>query len=217
MPSYDVIYELLLKRYKEKGFLTPKAALDSSIRSLVMKERTKEEAILELNSSDSPWTYSPATSLTDNQQEKGTEQNIAVLGQISNLREKIDSLTTLFSKSEITEETYLRGVRKLEEHISSLQREYKIPKAEQKRTPRSISETARRQTIEEPEETTRRHHHGSADTAWWLVPFFFGLIGGIIAYVAVKNDDKGMADNLLIFGFLWSFAQAFLSWILILH
>jgi hypothetical protein len=148
MSSYgiDAIYELLLKRYREKGFLTPKAALDSGINLLVQKGRTREEAIRELNSSDSPWMYSPPEQLTAGKQEKETEKQKEVLGQIANVREKIDSLTTLFSKGEITEETYLRGVRKLEDDISRLQREHGM--AEQKRAPRSISGTARQETTE---------------------------------------------------------------------
>ena len=36
--------------------------------------------------------------------------------------------------------------------------------------------------------------------AWYLVPFFFNLIGGIIGYFAVKNEDRQMANRLLIFG-----------------
>lgn len=39
---------------------------------------------------------------------------------------------------------------------------------------------------------------------WYLAPFFFGIIGGLVGYVAVKYDDKGMADNLLVFGIGWS-------------
>jgi len=148
MSSYeaDAIYRLLLKRYEEKGFLTPRAALDSNVESLVLKGRTREEAIRELNSSDSPWMYSPPEQSTVSKQEEETEQQKAVLGQIASLKEKIDSLTSLFSKGEITEETYLRGVKKIEDDISRLQREHGIP--EQKRIPRSVSETARQEEEE---------------------------------------------------------------------
>ena len=40
--------------------------------------------------------------------------------------------------------------------------------------------------------------------AWYLVPFFFLLLGGIVAYIAVKDRNRGMANNLLIFGIVWS-------------
>jgi hypothetical protein len=150
MPSYEVdaIYEVLLKRYREYGFLTLKAALDSNISVLVQKGRTRKEAIRELSSSDSPWTYSPSEQPTASKQEEETVKQKAVLGQIANLRGKIDSLTTLFSKGEIAEETYLRGVRKIEDDISRLQREHGIPEVEQKRPSRSISETSRQETEE---------------------------------------------------------------------
>jgi purine-cytosine permease-like protein len=36
--------------------------------------------------------------------------------------------------------------------------------------------------------------------AWYLVPIFFNIFGGIIGYSAVKNDDKRMANRLLITG-----------------
>jgi len=47
---------------------------------------------------------------------------------------------------------------------------------------------------------------------WWLVPFFFGALGGIIAYVGVKSDDEKMAKNLLIFGILWSIFLVIIVW-----
>jgi len=39
---------------------------------------------------------------------------------------------------------------------------------------------------------------------WFLVPLFFGIIGGIVAYVGVKDDDKEVATNLLTFGIVWT-------------
>ena len=44
---------------------------------------------------------------------------------------------------------------------------------------------------------------------WYLVPLFFGLIGGIIAYAAVKEKDESMANACLILGFIIFFAQVF--------
>lgn len=40
--------------------------------------------------------------------------------------------------------------------------------------------------------------------AWYLVPFFFGIIGGIIAWAVNKDRDPSRARNLLIFGLVWS-------------
>ena len=37
---------------------------------------------------------------------------------------------------------------------------------------------------------------------WYLVPIFLGLIGGIIAYFALRNDDCGKAKNCLFLGII---------------
>jgi len=39
-------------------------------------------------------------------------------------------------------------------------------------------------------------------SAWYLIPFFLTWIGGIIMYFALKDQDRGMANNGLIFGIL---------------
>ena len=41
--------------------------------------------------------------------------------------------------------------------------------------------------------------------AWYLVPLFFGILGGIIAWAVNKDKDPKRARNLLIFGLLWTF------------
>ena len=38
--------------------------------------------------------------------------------------------------------------------------------------------------------------------AWYLVPLILGIIGGIIGYIVIKDDDKKMATNLLIIGII---------------
>src|SRR5207247_6966406 len=40
--------------------------------------------------------------------------------------------------------------------------------------------------------------------AWYLLPLFFGIIGGIIAWAVNRDKDPGRARNLLIFGVLWT-------------
>jgi len=38
------------------------------------------------------------------------------------------------------------------------------------------------------------------DNTWYLVPLLFGLLGGIIAYVATKDDDNEKAVSFIMFG-----------------
>ena len=39
---------------------------------------------------------------------------------------------------------------------------------------------------------------------WYLLPIFFGIIGGLIAYFAIKNDDQLKAKYCLSVGLLLS-------------
>jgi DNA-binding transcriptional regulator YhcF (GntR family) len=57
-----------------------------------------------------------------------------------------------------------------------------------------LEEKAKATTIEKAEPSA----------LWWLLPIFFGILGGIIAYVGVKDDDRNMAENLLFFSILLS-------------
>ena len=55
--------------------------------------------------------------------------------------------------------------------------------------------------------------------AWYLVPLFLGIIGGLLGYLVVKDDDEGMAGNLLLLGIAVSVISviaviAYWSWIM---
>jgi len=56
---------------------------------------------------------------------------------------------------------------------------------------------------------------GRPTRAWYLIPLFLGIIGGIIGYFAVKNDDKEMANNLLIEGIVLTIVVIILWFVLI--
>ena len=43
---------------------------------------------------------------------------------------------------------------------------------------------------------------GKPSAAWWLLPIFFSLIGGIIAWACIKDRDPRMAKNNLILGII---------------
>ena len=42
---------------------------------------------------------------------------------------------------------------------------------------------------------------------WYLLPIFFGIIGGVIAYFVIKQDDPKKAKNCLILGFVLTAIQ----------
>ena len=48
--------------------------------------------------------------------------------------------------------------------------------------------------------------------AWYLVAFLLGLIGGLLGYLVVKDDDKEMADNLLALGVIMTIIYLIVVW-----
>ena len=40
---------------------------------------------------------------------------------------------------------------------------------------------------------------------WWLLPFFLTWIGGLIAYIVIKDRNPKTARKMLIFGLVWGF------------
>jgi len=51
----------------------------------------------------------------------------------------------------------------------------------------------------------------SVSALYWLLPLFFAFLGGIVAYVVVKDRNPKEAGHLLIFGLVWTFAAAILA------
>lgn len=47
--------------------------------------------------------------------------------------------------------------------------------------------------------------------AWYLAPLFLGFIGGLLGYIAVKGEDKSMADDLLLAGIIMTFFGVIVS------
>ena len=47
--------------------------------------------------------------------------------------------------------------------------------------------------------------------AWYLVPIFFGLIGGIIAYFAIRKDDPQKAKKCLWVGIILTMINVIMS------
>jgi len=51
----------------------------------------------------------------------------------------------------------------------------------------------------------------SVSALYWLLPLFFAFLGGIVAYVVVKDRNPKEAGHLLIFGLVWTLAAAILA------
>ena len=66
-------------------------------------------------------------------------------------------------------------------------------------------------TVDLPDESSLdlSEERGGPSGLWYLVPLFFSLLGGIIAYAAVKDKDESMANACLVLGFIILFAQVF--------
>jgi hypothetical protein len=183
----DEIYKRLLVVYVEKGFINPEGVLKNTIKMLVDEGRTREEAILHL------WKKEDA----------GTPKRYDNEQQIEQFKEKIKRLAVLFSKGEISEESYKTSVKSIEENIDRLRRGVEIPTVREP-TLSSVSSEEPRPPSVSLEYARTRGWAAKPTGLWWLVPFFFGIIGGIVAYVGVKDDDAEMASGLLLFGIVWS-------------
>lgn len=50
----------------------------------------------------------------------------------------------------------------------------------------------------------------------WTIPIFMGLLGGILMYIAVKDQNQEMANDSILVGFLSTIAWVFLYGVLII-
>ena len=123
--------------------------------------------------------------------------------EITKYQKSIEKLSVFFAEGKISEESYLRSVRRLESKINDLKELEKNPEALDSQQHPSRLNDDEYDLVEKP------------SGAWYLVPFLFGLIGGIIGYVGTKDRDEDMAFGLLIFGIIWSFVLFFIGWTLI--
>jgi FtsH-binding integral membrane protein len=47
------------------------------------------------------------------------------------------------------------------------------------------------------------HSEKSRSNAWFLLPIFFGIIGGVIAFIVLRKDDLRKARNCLYLGIVF--------------
>lgn len=139
----------------------------------------------------------------DKQESRRTSQTTKMNHEIAKYQKSIEKLSVFFAEGKISEESYLRSIRNLENRINRLEELNKNPESLASEQYPSRTNDDEHDLVEKP------------STAWYLVPFLFGLIGGIIGYVGTKDRDEDMAMGLLVFGIIWTFVLWFISWALL--
>jgi len=119
--------------------------------------------------------------------------------KIRDYERRIERLSVLFAENEISEESYKVAIKTIENKLSQLKDE---PYGEEVEKEPEIYEE--REVIEEI--VTK------PSSLWYLVPFFFGFIGGLLGYIAVKDEDRDMAASLIFFGIFMTLVYIFLAW-----
>jgi hypothetical protein len=114
--------------------------------------------------------------------------------EIKAYEEEKAKLVVLFANQKIGEKSYLAATKALESKITELKKAKESPTLSQE----IIAKLHKTDEFEEVSRATK------PTALWYLVPFFFGLIGGIIAYVGTKDKDEEMAFGLLLFGIIWT-------------
>ena len=122
--------------------------------------------------------------------------------EIAKTEGRIARLSSLYAEGKIGEQSYVSTARTLEDGLDRLRKIGEKPDAQP-----SSSETH----VDKPEEAETTLIE-KPTALWYLVPFFFGIIGGIVGYVGVKDEDQKMAADLLIFGIFWTIILVFIYW-----
>ncbi len=182
-------YEELLRYYFSRH-TNPKEILYYRINELVRQGKTRDEAIRALYEEEKPGEAIAR---------KKTEE--AIEKQVSDHERSLERLTILFSKGEINEESYKLAVKTIEKEMEELRGGKGFSVTKEKQEP-----------IRERKPYPPAYSHRKPTVLWYLVPFFFGIVGGIIGYVGVKDDNEEMAKALLFFGFFWTLLVVFLLW-----
>jgi hypothetical protein len=52
--------------------------------------------------------------------------------------------------------------------------------------------------------------------AWWLLPLFLAWVGGLVAWIVVRESDRAKARRLLVFGIVMTGVWVFLSVVMII-
>jgi hypothetical protein len=115
--------------------------------------------------------------------------------------ERIERLAVLLADGKIGEQSFVAATKALENKLDALKKAKSNPNV----TPSPSRD------VEGFEEASS----GRPTLLWYFVPFLFGILGGLIGYVVTKDDDKDMANGLLLFGAVWSIILYIFYWALL--
>jgi hypothetical protein len=114
-------------------------------------------------------------------------------------QERIARLAVLLADGKIGEQSYVAATKALEDRLEALK--------SARGNPNVLLFTSR--DVGRSEEVSS----GKPTLLWYFVPFFFGILGGLVGYVGTKDEDKDMANGLLLFGAVWSIILYIIYWI----
>lgn len=233
MSSIEEIYEKLVQIYAQE-YRNPSALLSYHISEFMAEGKTREEAILRL--------YLQKTK--DETEKPLIEHDLAIEEEIGKLRKKVDAMTVPFSKGEMTEASYEKGIEEIEKSVRALKAKEKIPKTTRKEPepPATISEPAEPSAIVTPVEEgapaflNRRNLakyfvHGIAFSilftvlaiAWVFIlvvlvalGFIIGLVIGLVVLVLIVGFLNSLITTYLWFDVKQSFSNLLFHGIVLL-
>jgi hypothetical protein len=127
----------------------------------------------------------------------------------------IERLTILFHKGELSEESYLTAIRTSEEKMNkkNIAEGYIICYDCKKVIPKGLKVCPYCSSgLTSSSSSSHTSSYIKPTRLWYLVPILFALLGGIIGYVGVKDEDKEMAESLLIIGVVLTFFDIVVAW-----
>ena len=112
--------------------------------------------------------------------------------EIAQSQQRLSDITTAYTNGQISKETFMETTKKLEAQIALF---------EEMRAKGNYEGFINYKAALQP-------------SLWWyLVPLLFALLGGVLAYLALKDEDRDMATSLFWWGVLATFAYV-LFWLI---
>lgn len=153
-------------------------------------------------------TYLDRTEKLEHLEDHKSVQSGKINLEIMKCKAKIQKLADLFAKGQIGEGSFAVTAKTLENRLKGLRKSkentcVQLPDSE-------FSYRGFRESLELEDVLVEK-----PTALWYLVPFLFGILGGVVAYVATKEEDKEMADRLLGFGVIWTVFLMFISGLVI--